>query len=143
MPEPNEDVAKNFLLVEDNENIRRLYKILIDQKYNSALTSYAENGKEGLKACKKSEPTLILADIKMPVMNGIEFHRRLKKTSPHLAERVAFISAGFSSSHLDYIKDNNCRYLEKPFEIDVFHQFINSILVTEKDQNLSIIRTKS
>ena len=133
MPEPKYDAAKNFLVVEDNENIRRLYKILIGQKYSSTLTSFAENGKEGLEACKKTEPDLILCDIKMPLMNGIEFHRRLKKTSPHLAERVAFISAAFRNDHLDYIRANDCRFLEKPFEIEAFHEFINSMLMTEKE----------
>ena len=138
MPEPIDDTSTNFLVLEDNQNIRSLYKILIGQKYSGALTTYAENGKEGLEACKKSEPSLILADIKMPLMDGIEFHRNLKKTAPHLADRVAFISATFSNLHLDYMRDNNCRYLEKPFETNAFHQFIYSLLVTESDQGLSI-----
>jgi len=133
MSEPKVDAAKTFLVVEDNDNIRRLYKILIDQKYNNALTSFAENGKEGLEACKKTEPDLILCDIKMPIMNGIEFHGNLKSTAPHLAERVAFISAGFRNDHLDYIRDNNCRYLKKPFGIEAFHEFIDSMLMTEKE----------
>lgn len=118
--------------------MRDLYATLINLKYAGTVTTCAENGKEGLEACKKSEPSLILADIKMPLMDGIEFHRQLKETTPHLAERVAFISSDFSSSHLDYIRDNNCRYLEKPFEIDAFHHFIDSILVTESDQILLI-----
>ena len=135
MPEPTDDTSANFLVVEDNQSIRDLYATLIGFKYSGIATTFAENGKEGLEACKESEPTLILADIKMPRMDGIEFHRHLKEKSPHLAERVAFISAGFSKTHLDYIKANDCRYLEKPFEIDAFHQFIDSMLVTERDQN--------
>ena len=133
MPDPIDDTSTSFLVLEDNQNIRNLYATLIGFKYSGIATTFAENGKEGLEACKKSEPSLILADIKMPLMDGIEFHRNLKKTAPHLAGRVAFISAGFSSSHLDYMRDNNCKYLEKPFEIDVFHKFINSMLVTEKE----------
>ena len=127
MPEPKEDAAKNILVVEDNENIRQLYKILIGQKYNATVASFAENGKEGLEACKKTEPDLILTDIKMPLMNGIEFHRHLKSTAPHLANRVAFISAGFRNDHLDYIRENNCKYLEKPFEMEAFHELIGSM----------------
>ena len=142
MPEPKDDTSASFLVLEDNQNIRKLYSTLIGLKYSGIATTFAENGKEGLEACKKSEPSLILADIKMPLMDGIEFHRNLKKTAPHLAGRVAFISATFSNLHLDYMRDNNCRYLEKPFEIDAFHQFIDSILVTKKNQTL-YIRSKA
>lgn len=133
MPEPIDDTSTSFLVLEDNQNIRKLYATIIGSKYSDIATTFAENGKEGIAACKISEPSLILTDIKMPVMNGIEFHRNLKKTAPHLAGRVAFISATFSNLHLDYIRDNNCRYLEKPFEINAFHQFIESMLMTEKE----------
>ena len=136
MPEPIDDTSTSFLVLEDNQSIRNLYATLIGFKYSGIATTFAENGKEGLEACKKSEPSLILADIKMPLMDGIEFHRHLKEKSPHLADRVAFISAGFRNSHLDYIKANDCRYLAKPFEIDAFHQFIDSMLVTEKNQTI-------
>ena len=47
-------------------------------------------------------------------------------------------SANFSALHLDYIKSNDFRYLGKPFEIDAFHQFIDSMVVTESDQTLLI-----
>ena len=128
MPESGDDAPASFLVVEDNKNIRKLYSTLIGFKYSDLATTFAENGQEGLEACQKSEPTLILADIKMPVLDGIEFHRRLKETSPHLAARVAFISATFSDLHLDYINDNNCPYLKKPFETDDFGRFIDSML---------------
>ena len=138
MSEPKDDTTTSLLVVEDDQNIRKLYATLIGLKYSDTVTSFAENGKEGLEACKASEPSLILCDIRMPVMDGIEFHRHLKEKSPHLADRVAFISAGFRNIHQEYMKTNKCRYLEKPFEIDAFHQFIDSMLATEKDENLYI-----
>ena len=130
MPETRDAASTNFLIIEDNKNIRDLYAILIKLKYSGVNAVFAENGKEGIEACKISEPTLILADIKMPFMDGIEFHRQLKEAAPHLAERVAFISATFNKLHLDYINDNNCGYLQKPFETDAFSKFIDSMLFT-------------
>ena len=128
MPEPRDDAPASVLVVEDNKNIRDLYSTLIRLKYSATRTVFAKDGQEGLEACKRSEPTLILADIKMPVMDGIEFHRQLKETSPHLAGRVAFLSATFNKLHLDYIRDNNCPYLKKPFETAAFGRFIDSML---------------
>ena len=134
MPEAKDDSSKHFLVVEDNQNINRLYSILFANKYSGIAAVFAENGKEGLEACKEREPSIILADIKMPLMDGIEFHRRLKEISPRLAGRVAFISAGFSDRHIDYIKDNNCRYLKKPFETDAFNSLIDSMLLAEGER---------
>ncbi len=133
MPDPIDDTPARFLVVEDNENIRKLYATLIRFKYSGVATAFAENGQEGLEACKKQEPTLILADIRMPVMDGIEFHRQLKEKSPHLAGRVAFISATFNKLHLDYMRDNNCPYLKKPFETEAFGKFIDSMLLVGEE----------
>lgn len=47
-------------------------------------------------------------------------------------------SANFSALHLEYIKSNDYRYLEKPFKINTFHQFIDSMVVTKRDQTLLI-----
>ncbi|MDT8316941.1 MAG: response regulator [bacterium] len=134
MPEAKDNSPASFLIVEDNKNIRKLYSTLIMLKYSGVATAFAENGHEGLEACKSSDPSLIIADIKMPVMDGIEFHRQLKKSSPRLAGRVAFISATFSDLHLDYINDNNCRYLIKPFETDAFNELIDSMLMSRGEK---------
>lgn len=65
-----------ILIVEDDPLMRRLYqKIFTFEKYE---VETAENGEEGLEKIKKSRPTIILCDIMMPKMNGLEFLDKLK-----------------------------------------------------------------
>jgi CheY-like chemotaxis protein len=66
---------RKILLVEDELLLRETYQtILSTQPYES---DYAENGKDALEKCKSKRYDLILLDIMMPVMNGIEFIKNL------------------------------------------------------------------
>jgi DNA-binding response OmpR family regulator len=67
---------KKILLVEDDFSIRELYqRVLADTHYN-VIT--ADDGVEGLKAVNENNPDLILLDIMMPRMNGIDVLKELK-----------------------------------------------------------------
>ena len=67
-----------ILIIEDEEPIRRvLVRILIDEKKNFHITE-AKNGKEGISLLKKEKFDLVLCDIKMPKMDGIEVLQETK-----------------------------------------------------------------
>lgn len=69
----------NILIVEDDKMISRLYKKALELSgYQVVL---ANNGKEGLDRLKENSPDLILLDIMMPVMNGMEFLKSIKENS--------------------------------------------------------------
>ena len=66
-----------ILLIENEEFLRKLYsEFLSMSKYE---VDTAENGKEGFAKLEKFVPELIILDIKMPVMDGPEFLREIKK----------------------------------------------------------------
>lgn len=68
---------KKVLLVEDDETIRQLLKdSLADEGIELLL---AEDGEEGLRVALKEKPALILADIMMPVMDGISMLKKLRQ----------------------------------------------------------------
>ena len=68
---------KKVLIVEDNKD----FLWLLRQNFNNQPFSvlYAEDGEEGLKAALKEKPDLILIDILLPKMNGIEMARKIKE----------------------------------------------------------------
>lgn len=66
-----------ILIVEDNETLNEVYKFILEQEGHEVTAVF--NGAEGLKAVKNMIPDLILLDMLMPVMGGIEF---LKKFNP-------------------------------------------------------------
>jgi len=67
--------APEVLVVEDNEEMRRLLKFLLGKEFR---VSVAKNGAEGLQAVRKQIPDLVLTDVMMPEMSGIELCERIK-----------------------------------------------------------------
>lgn len=127
---------KSFLVVDDDSSIAGLHKHLIKRNYGDVSISLANNGKDALDKAITSDYSIILSDIEMPIMNGIEFHKIIKQESPLLAQRMAFISGSQHGSHLAYIREENLPYLPKPFELDIFYGMIDVILKNE-DKKLS------
>lgn len=78
-----------ILIVEDNESLNQVYKFILEQEGHQVSAVF--NGAEALKAAKGMEPDLILLDMLMPVMGGIEF---LKKFNPskHPATSILILS---------------------------------------------------
>lgn len=66
----------NVLVVEDNKTLNHAYKLILQKEGFNVRVAY--NGKEGLELTKLTEPSLILLDMLMPVMNGIDFLKKFK-----------------------------------------------------------------
>lgn len=67
----------SLLFVEDNDAIRNLYEKRLSKRVNTFYI--AENGQEGLEIFKEHEPDLIITDISMPIMNGLDMIRHIKE----------------------------------------------------------------
>ncbi len=119
---------RSFLVVENDEVLRDLYRFLIDSNYDDSCIDCTANGSEALEKAAERDYTVILSDIEMPVMNGIEFHKKLKELHPHLAERVAYISAHLYNPYFAYIIDENLPYLAKPFVKKDFYVMIDGVI---------------
>jgi len=63
-------MSKRILIADDEENIRTLYKIELEEA--GYIVDLATNGKEAVEKAKENLPDLIILDIKMPIMDGIE-----------------------------------------------------------------------
>ena len=68
------------LVVEDEEMIRKGIVLAVDwAALDCVVVGEASNGEEGLQAAERYAPTLIITDLKMPKMDGIEMLRRLRE----------------------------------------------------------------
>lgn len=121
---------KSFLVVDDNPRWVNLYKTLVKRRYGDVLISEATNGKDALCKAMATDYSVILSDIDMPVMNGIDFHKALKKQLPILAGKTVFISGNAGKLDLEYISAENLHYLPKLFEWDNFYGMIDAISVS-------------
>jgi DNA-binding response OmpR family regulator len=108
-------MSETILIVDDDRAIAQLVAMRMSAAGYKALT--ASDSLTGLEAAKLHRPDLILLDIRMPEMDGFEFHRRLKEV-PELARTpVIFISANSQESARRQALVSGARYyLTKPYE---------------------------
>lgn len=118
-PTVNESAIKKeklrrIVLVEDNEDMREYISNVISSEYE---VKTASNGKEGLTLIKSFSPELIVSDIMMPEMDGIEMMKHIRKVKGY--EHIPFVFLTAKDSAADIQKGLNLGadvYLTKPVE---------------------------
>jgi DNA-binding response OmpR family regulator len=108
-------MALKVLTVDDSKTIRMIVKKAF-QAYSCEITE-AENGVEGLAAAAKIKPGLIILDITMPIMNGVEMLERLKKDEALKNIPVVMLTAESGKENvLNIVKMGIKDYMVKPFK---------------------------
>lgn len=122
---PRSDVF-NILLVEDNENI---LNFLAEQLSRSFVVTTAHNGVDALEKIKANQPDLILTDIMMPEMDGMELCNAVKSDMSLSHIPLVFITAKNDlESKIQGLQNGAEAFVEKPFSIKYLRQLISSIL---------------
>ena len=78
----------NIILADDHVLVRDGIKSLLEDDKSIHVIDEASNGKEALEIIAKNKPDLLVVDIRMPEMNGIEVVKRLKKSNPEVKALV-------------------------------------------------------
>jgi two-component system alkaline phosphatase synthesis response regulator PhoP len=113
-----------LLVVDDDQNIRRLLSFNLTASNHEVIV--APDGKQGIQLAKKEKPDLILLDIMMPVMNGYETCKILKKTEETKDIPIFMLSAKSQMIDLDDAFNAGADdYITKPFDIDKLEYSIN------------------
>jgi len=114
------------LIVEDNVDIRKYIVSFISKLYP---VIEAENGKEGLEIAKKQLPDLIISDIMMPKMDGIEMSKKIKSNINTSHIPILLLTARTSLIHqLEGYNTGAEDYITKPFNETLLISKINSII---------------
>jgi signal transduction histidine kinase len=114
------------LLVEDEEAVRRPVARYLTRR--GAEVGEAGHGVDALSRLAQHRPDVIVADLRMPVMDGIEFYRELRKRDPALAERVLFLSGDFSQlDSLDGMTIPGERQLLKPVDLELLENRVSAL----------------
>ena len=78
-----ENIAKRrILIVDDHEQFRNGVKMLISREADLEVIGEAQNGQQAVSLAQKLQPDVILMDVKMPVMDGIEATRKIHAKMP-------------------------------------------------------------
>ena len=78
------DDRPTVLVVDDELPIRQELRLFAWEKHGTEWIGEAENGEEALRLCRSLAPDIVITDITMPVMNGLELFRSLKAELPHV-----------------------------------------------------------
>lgn len=102
---------KRILVVDDDKlNLRRT-RLILEREYDILV---AESGEEALEKLKNEKVDLILLDIEMPGMSGLETFEHMKES--HMDIPVIFLTAsGYEDDVLNAIRLGAVNYLKKPF----------------------------
>jgi signal transduction histidine kinase len=107
---------RKILLVDDEPGIRKVLEISLSDIGYTVLT--AKNGEEALKIFKNESPPLVLTDIKMPGMDGIQLLQKIKKENPE-TEVIMITGHGEMELAIQSLKYDAVDFITKPIHDEV------------------------
>lgn len=118
--------GKTLLIVEDEEGIRQFIADRLSQDF---VVETASQGEEALQVMQHGHIDLVISDIMMPVMDGLELCRRIKEDTRLSHTPVVFLTAkNDTDAKIEGLKAGAEAYIEKPFSYDYLHTQIVSLL---------------
>jgi two-component system, response regulator YesN len=114
------DICRMKLLyVDDDLDISRMVATRFAKNYANQKFFHAENGQDGLRMVELHEPDLIIVDFNMPLMNGLQFLREVKRNGNDI--EIATISACKDQAKILECLQSGFRYfIMKPINFEIF-----------------------
>lgn len=119
-------MKKNILIIEDDENIAKAEELILMSDFNVHL---AKDGKEGLSKAKEIKPDLIILDLMLPKIGGIDVCKNIREDSDIKSTKIVMVTA--KNQERDELKGMDTGaddYIMKPFEADELMHVVNQVL---------------
>lgn len=118
---------KRVLVIEDNEDNLYMIKFILEQSHYEVLM--AKNGLSGFETALKENPDLILMDIQLPDVNGIEVTKMIRQSDAGKTVPIIAVSSYAMLSDKQKAIDAGCTgYIEKPIDPETIIDKIKSFL---------------
>jgi len=138
---PNLQDRSSVLLVEDNDELRIFLANKLSEYY---IITTAKDGEEGFKMANELLPNLILSDIMMPKVDGIQLLDQLKNNLLTSHIPVVLLTAKFSvQSQIEALNYGADYYISKPFQMDLLQTVIQSLIIQRKKLFEALIKGKN
>ena len=123
---PQDDVVR-VLLVDDQPLFRTAISSLINAQDDFTVVGEAENGLIAVERAHELKPDLIVMDVEMPVMDGVEATRLLTEQMP--AIKIVMLTVSDSEEHLfDAVRNGASGYLLKDLRPDQLYDMLRSVM---------------
>lgn len=125
--DPGSDMKRKILIVEDNELNLKLFRDLLDA--HGYETFETKDGNEALSIARNLRPDLILMDIQLPEISGLDITKRLKADSEVRHIPVIAVTAFAMKDDEEMILSAGCEaYMSKPISIPAFIALVQKFL---------------
>jgi signal transduction histidine kinase/ligand-binding sensor domain-containing protein/DNA-binding response OmpR family regulator len=121
---------RSLLVVEDDEEIRQFLREFFEKDYK---IYEAANGREGYDLAMSCHPDLVISDIMMPEVDGIQFCRKIKENirTSHIPVILLTARSGLSS-HKEGMETGADAYLTKPFSVEILRLTVHNLLESQQ-----------
>ena len=123
-------MMSKLLLIDDETDVQYSFRRIFDSPEIEVAT--ASSGEEGLKLIPKFKPDLVLMDIRMGGMNGLETLRRIRQTESKLLV-ILMTAYGTTQMAIEAMKLGAYDYLLKPFDVPKLKDIVTNALKTARD----------
>lgn len=140
----NDEYPKTRVLIaDDHDLLRQGMRIVLSREPDLEIVGEAANGREALELCRKLDPDLILMDVSMPEMDGLEATRAIKKMRPGIS--VLVITAHLSPDYLlQAVKAGAAGYVPKMARkeeiVDAIRQVIRGEFPFDQELSVHLLR---
>ena len=122
-----QEMSKKILIVEDNELNMKLFHDLLE--VHGYATLQTKDGREALKLAREHRPDLILMDIQLPEVSGLEVTKWIKDDDELKSIPVIAVTAFAMKGDEEKIRSGGCEaYIAKPISVSSFLQTIEKVL---------------
>jgi len=117
--------SKRVLIVEDNISVARMLEALAMDEVQVVI---ARDGEEGLAHIQGGHFDLIVSDVEMPKMNGVDMYKQAIEVDPSIKSRFIFFTGTEDPEHLSFVRSINTLMLPKPSPVKVICEMMNDVL---------------
>jgi len=124
----------HILIIDDEKPVRDVLKIALSEK-GYALTEAAD-GEQGFEIFKETDPEIVITDVMMPKMTGIEVTRNIKKFNEN-ADVIVMTGYGTEELVIEALRSGASNYIKKPIAFEDLFQILDNIIIKRQNRERS------
>jgi CheY-like chemotaxis protein len=129
---------RTILLVEDFDDTRLMMKLWLVK--NGYRVLEAETGQEAINVAQRERPDLIIMDVMMPGMNGLDATQRIREYQALSRTPIVAVSAYGADEYRSIAIEAGCNeYVSTPFEPSALAELIKSLIATRESSGINVL----